>query len=240
MSWRYWIDELENSATEKTFGLFIGRHSVARNCIMYDVFHQWPDEFLMSKMTLHNYDPWNDRKHPGCVVVENLGQWGAAQRCDNIKLWIDSNPIPSLDNLHVKDYYKVPEISSAESALSLLSFYDQFNIELVCETYNYGVTFFPTEKTVRPIVGNKPFLVFGPVNYLKNLQKLGFRTFEEFWDEDYDNFEGYDRWLKIQQVIDTICKWDKDTKKKMLDSCASITIHNRQRLREIINDYKKF
>ena len=240
MSWRYWIDDLENLPADKTFGLFIGRHSVARNCIMYDVVHNWPSQFLLSKMTLHNYDPWNDRRHPGAVTVEDLNQWGTPDRCSDIKAWADSNPIGSLDNLHVRDYYRVPEISSAECALSLLAHYSKFNIEVICETYTYGNTFFPTEKTVRPIIGNKPFLVFGPIDYLKNLKSLGFRTFDQFWDEDYDNFEGYRRWQKMQSVIDTICTWDHDKKQTILDHCATITAHNKKRLREIINDYKEF
>lgn len=240
MSWRYWIDELENLPASKTFGLFIGRHSVARNCIMYDVVHTWPSQFLLSKMTLHNYDPWNDRRHPGAVTIEDLNQWGSPERCADIKAWADTNPIPSLDNLHVKDYYKVPEISSAECALSLLSYYNQFNVELICETYTQGTTFFPTEKTTRPIVGNKPFLVYGPVNYLKNLRELGFQTFGNVWDESYDNLEGPDRWQAMQQVIHTIANWDSDTKANLLKQCSSITRHNRKRLREIINDYKEF
>jgi hypothetical protein len=240
MSWRYWVDEIENLAADKVFGLFIGRHSVARNCIMYDVVHTWPDQFLLSKMTLHNYDPWNDRKHPGCITIETLDQWGSEQRAADIKQWADANPIPSLDNLHVKDYYKIPEISSAECARSLLSYYDQFNIELICETYTHGTTFFPTEKTVRPIIGNKPFLVFGPVDYLKNLQQLGFKTFGDVWDESYDSYGGYERWLKMQKVIDFISAQDRSARQALLNQCAHITRYNRKRLREIINDYKEF
>lgn len=240
MSWRYWIDELENSPTDKTFGLFIGRHSVARNCIMYDVSHSWPDQFLLSKMTLHNYDPWNDRRHPGAITIEDLNQWGTPERCVDIKTWADTNPIPSLDNLHVRDYYKIPEISSAECALSLLSYYNQFNVELICETYTQGTTFFPTEKTTRPIVGNKPFLVYGPRDYLKNLRDLGFKTFGDAWDESYDTLEGPDRWQKMQQVICGITNWDAATKSDLLKHCSTITRHNRKRLREIINDYKEF
>ena len=240
MSWRYWVDELENLPTSKTLGLFVGRHSVARNCIMYDAFHRWPDQFLLSKMTLHDYDPWNTRRHPGAITIEDLNQWGTPERCADIKTWADSNPIPSLDNLHVKDYYRIPEVSSAECALSLLSYYNQFNIELVCETYTYGTTFFPTEKTTRPIIGNKPFLVYGPVDFLKNLRELGFQTFSDVWDESYDNFEGATRWQKMQQIIDNIVDWDSDTKNNLLKHCSTITAHNRARLREIINDYKEF
>lgn len=240
MSWRYWIDELENVPVDKIFGLFVGRHSIARNCIMYDVCHSWPDQFLISKMGLYVNDPWNENYNSGVISIEKLDQWASTRHGANIKHWTKTHQLQSLDNLHVRDYYKIPEISSAECALSLLSFYNQFNIELVCETYTQGVTFFPTEKTVRPIVGNKPFLVYGPIDYLKNMQDLGFQTFAHLWNEDYDQYEGFARWQKMKTVIDTISKLDKQARADILKQCESITRHNRTRLREIINDYKEF
>lgn len=242
MSWRYWIDELENVPADKTFGLFVGRHSVARNCIMYDVYHNWRQHFLLSKMGLYVMDPWNKRNDPSVVAIEKIEDWAPANQRANIQHWAETEQlqIPSLDSLHVKDYYKIPEISSAECALSLLSYYNQFNIELICETYTQGSTFFPTEKTVRPIVGNKPFLAYGPIDYLKNMRQLGFQTFGDIWDESYDRYEGVQRWQKMKTVIGIISKLSNSDKAELLNRCASITRHNRIRLREIINDYKEF
>jgi hypothetical protein len=33
---------------------------------------------------------------------------------------------------------------------------------------------------------------------------MGFRTFADFWDEDYDGYEGADRLCRIKQLIDSI------------------------------------
>jgi hypothetical protein len=240
MSWRYWIDELENDPADKIFGLFVGRPSVARNSIIYDACHYWPRNFLLSRMGTYINEPWREYVNPGIVLVEKLEDWGSPERCASLKHWTKTHRVPSLDNVHVKEYYEIPEISSAKCATSLLSFYNQFNIELICETYTQGVTFFPTEKTTRPIIGNKPFLAYGPVDYLKNMQKLGFQTFGHLWDEEYDQYEGHQRWQKMRTVIDTICNLDNESTADLLKQCASITRHNRIRLREIINDYKKF
>jgi hypothetical protein len=108
----------------------------------------------------------------------------------------------SIDNLTIEDQYR----SEINTVSSLLKFYKQFQIELVAETTTRGATFFPTEKTVRPIVGGRPFITFGPVNFLKNLQQLGFRTFNALWNEDYDLLEGPPRWIAIKSTIEEIIR----------------------------------
>jgi hypothetical protein len=67
-----------------------------------------------------------------------------------------------------------------------------------------GITFFPTEKIFRPITGRRPFVVFGPIHFLNNLRGLGFRTYGECWDESYDQYQGQERWHRMQHVIDNI------------------------------------
>lgn len=115
--------------------------------------------------------------------------------------WHESlHGIPSIDSMSVRDQY----FGAVDTNLSLLKFYDQFQIELVAETMCAGITFFPTEKTFRPITGRRPFVVFGPVNFLNNLRGLGFQTYGECWDESYDQYQGQERWQRIQQVIDNI------------------------------------
>lgn len=108
--------------------------------------------------------------------------------------------VASLDNYSVKDQY----VPNRKTNTSIMSFYDQFEIELVAETFIQGDTFFPTEKTLRPIMGCKPILVFGPKNFLANLRTLGFVSYSELWDEYYDRLEGIERWLAMCDVIEKI------------------------------------
>jgi hypothetical protein len=239
LSWRYWIDELPNLLAERAFGLFIGRNSVSRNCILYDVSQCWPDNFLLSKMRTSNNNQWDEHLPNDVVKIDSLKQWGNPARREKIRSWWDTCNIPSIDEKHVWDQYGAPEINAAKCASSLLSHYNQFNFELVCETYTLGTTFFPTEKTIRPIVGNKPFVVHGPRNFLKNLQNLGFKTFSGIWNEQYDNYESFERWKMMQPIIDMICNWDDVTRRNVLLQCSKITAHNRNRLKEIIDDNKR-
>ena len=114
----------------------------------------------------------------------------------------DVYAIGSLDGCSMTDQW-LPEYNTNQS---LLQFYNQFEIELVAETFVYGQTFFPTEKTIRPIMGSKPFLIYGPRNFLENLKNLGFETFEEIWSEEYDQYEGVERWECMKQIIDALHK----------------------------------
>ena len=86
----------------------------------------------------------------------------------------------------------------------LTDLYQDILVDVVVESHVAGNTFFPSEKTVRPMLLKKPFIIFGSCNCLEYMRQMGFRTFSDFWDEDYDGYEGADRLHRIQQLIDSI------------------------------------
>jgi hypothetical protein len=88
----------------------------------------------------------------------------------------------------------------------LTNLYQNILIDVVVESHVAGTTFFPTEKTIRPILLKKPFVIFGSKNYLAYLRQMGFRTFADFWDEDYDGYECADRFKKIKILLDSLAK----------------------------------
>lgn len=88
----------------------------------------------------------------------------------------------------------------------LTNFYKSTLIDLVVESHVKGQTFFPTEKTIRPILLKKPFITFASRDFLAYLRQMGFRTFADFWDEDYDGYEQGERLKKIYRTIDNIAK----------------------------------
>ena len=133
--------------------------------------------------------------------------------------------VGSLDNREMLDQW-VPEHNTNQS---LLEFYNQFEIELVTETFIYGKTFFPTEKTVRPMMGSKPFIINGPVNFLRNLKKQGIETFEELWPEEYDRYEGPERWEHIKFTLNQIKLYGYDR-----ELAQRIVKYNYNYLRNII------
>lgn len=101
---------------------------------------------------------------------------------------------------------KLTKFNGYDYSDSLTNFYKSILIDLVVESHVKGQTFFPTEKTIRPILLKKPFITFASRDFLEYLRQLGFRTFSDFWDEDYDGYEQGDRLKKIYQTIDDIAK----------------------------------
>jgi hypothetical protein len=104
--------------------------------------------------------------------------------------------------------------------------YKHFLIDVVAETFTSGNCFFPTEKTVRPMLLKKPFISMGSQDYLCYLRQMGFRTFNDFWDENYDGYEGRDRYIKILQLIDSISKKSKTELNAMYWSMKYTLDHN--------------
>jgi hypothetical protein len=136
--------------------------------------------------------------------------------------WHESvQAIPSIDNMTVRDQYQ----GQIDTNLSLLKFYNQFQIEIIAETMCAGTTFFPTEKTFRPITGRRPFLVFGSIHFLNNLRKLGFRTYSECWNESYDQYQGQERWERIRRVMDDIIATGYN-----IELASKIAEHNRKHI----------
>ena len=78
----------------------------------------------------------------------------------------------------------------------------------------------------------KPFIIFGPRDYLAYLRQMGFRTFADFWDENYDGFSDRDRYLKILTLIDDLAKLDQSTLESMYWSMQYSLDHNYNLLME--------
>jgi hypothetical protein len=93
-------------------------------------------------------------------------------------------------------------------AYNLCGYYNNIFCDVVCETVHNGTTFAFTEKIARCWLTKTPFLVFGPKNYLLNLKRLGFQTFDKFWSERYDGFENRNRIVFLQRQIDYIHSLD--------------------------------
>lgn len=108
----------------------------------------------------------------------------------------------------------------------LCQFYPNIFIDIVAETFVSGRTFFVTEKTVRPMLLKKPFIIMGPKNFMIYLRQMGFRTFYEYWDEDYDGYEGKEKYLQIVKVIESIASKTHNELASMYDSMQHILEHN--------------
>jgi hypothetical protein len=84
--------------------------------------------------------------------------------------------------------------------------YNKSAYTIVTETgYKNGVSF-PTEKTAKPILGKRLFIIFSGQYFLRSLQEVGFKTFCDIIDESYDlienNEQRYEKaWKCVEQLL---------------------------------------
>ena len=108
----------------------------------------------------------------------------------------------------------------------LTNLYQNILIDVVSETHVAGRTFFPTEKTVRPMLMKKPFIVFASQYYMAYLRQMGFRTFNDIWNEEYDVYSGKARLLKIKSLLDDLAQKPIKELKKMYRNMEDTLDHN--------------
>jgi hypothetical protein len=108
----------------------------------------------------------------------------------------------------------------------LAHFYPNFLIDIVGETWTRGRSFYPTEKTIRPMLLKKPFIVMGSQNYLAYLRQLGFWTFDHFWGEDYDGYADGTRYRSILKLLESIAKKPKQELCDMYTTMQYVLDHN--------------
>jgi hypothetical protein len=73
----------------------------------------------------------------------------------------------------------------------------------------------------------QPFILFGNPHSLKKLKEYGFKTFDRWWDESYDDETDLDvRLAKITRVLEEIASWDFDKCQKIQIQMEKTLIHN--------------
>jgi nucleoside-diphosphate-sugar epimerase len=94
--------------------------------------------------------------------------------------------------------------------------YEKTFISVVTETLIDNDTLFISEKTWKPILIGHPFIILGNPYTLKYLKEIGFKTFDKWIDESYDNMENVnDRMIHITKEL---CKF----KEKSIDELKII------------------
>jgi hypothetical protein len=115
--------------------------------------------------------------------------------------------------------------------------FQQGFLQIVTETtYHYPVTFF-SEKTTKPILNKRPFVIVGSVGSLSNLKTLGFKTFSNFWNEDYDNIlDPSDRIMAIFDIVQSVCNLSVNELQTLCVEMSDVLNYN---FNYYVNDFKK-
>jgi hypothetical protein len=138
--------------------------------------------------------------------------------------------ITTLRGIDKNYYYDVPNWENQKigggARLNIQVHLDCF-INIVTETLFDVDTIFISEKTYKPIYLCQPFIIFGNPHTLKKLKELGYKTFEKWWDESYDNeIDINKRFDKIVNILEQISEWDMNKCFSIKQEMQDILIHN--------------
>jgi hypothetical protein len=112
--------------------------------------------------------------------------------------------------------------------------YENSYFTIVSETNAESQYCFITEKTIKPIMNLHPFVVLGNPHTLKVLKSLGFKTFDKWWDESYDNeFDFKTRSIKVLKVVEELCLKSHEEWKIMIEEMSELLINNKKVLHKL-------
>lgn len=129
-----------------------------------------------------------------------------------------------LDTLNIEDKSNFSVTNTFKKELFLNSC-----INIVTETSYDLNELFISEKVLKPIINYQPFIVFGPYGYLNKLRSYGYKTFDEFWDESYDNIEDPEkRFFAILKIVRELNSKSIEELNELYKNLKHICIYNKQ------------
>ena len=143
-------------------------------------------------------------------------------------------------NIFFKDSYFSHKLCSSEN-LTLyeddFSFFKKSFLYIITETVaEYPYPYF-TEKTWKAMLLQKPFLMVNSQHSLKKLKDFGFKTFDEFWDEGYDDLEyAADRIDKITEIVSDLSNLTANEIDTLYKKMLPLLEHNQQQVKTLYFD----
>jgi hypothetical protein len=231
-----------NKLPTKHFGIFVGRGTWDRAWIS-TILHRYQDKTVQ---TFHSGYHRNYVIPKADSIVDTIGldllnQYG----CDiipEVATFLQKCPIIDQDNLELVKQTRKTLINPNNdncypiqhpANLNILPWYQNIVVDIICETRIIGNVFFTTEKLWRCIIAGRPFIIMGSQHYLQNLRRLGFRTFNEFWDEGYDDYDPTQRIKEIEKLIQSLANKSLKEMQVMLVKMKPILDHNFQRFKTL-------
>lgn len=103
-----------------------------------------------------------------------------------------------------------------------------FDIHIVAETLFDTPKTHLTEKVLKPVAMEQPFILFAGPNSLEYMRNYGFQTFDCCWDESYDTIEDtQERYQAVEDLVKRLSSLPEDRYKRILNRAKLIAKNNR-------------
>lgn len=204
------------------FGVFYGRPSANRIGIASHLFtnHRDQSHIVFAK------NP-KDEDNRNFFEIDKLFAY------DKSSLSAVSNFVENFDFV---DYDYTPYGHKYNKNNPMHKIYQHILIDIISEPNILGDSFFPTEKFSRAVAMKRPFIVMAGDGYCEYLRQMGFETFWQFWDENYDGYSAKDRYSMIIELINSLASLSDSDFLELYKSMESVIEHNYQIL--VNQEYK--
>jgi hypothetical protein len=107
-------------------------------------------------------------------------------------------------------------------------------LNIITETCYSSNYVYISEKTIKPIICKRPFLMLGTPGSILHLKNLGFKTFNRWWDESYDlELNHAKRLQKVYYIAEEILNKSMLELEIILDEMSEVLNHNRNHLNTV-------
>lgn len=131
----------------------------------------------------------------------------------------------------VLDIANVHSINESDASKINIDFFNDSYINIIPSTrfytQHYHLEF--TEKFFKPIITMNPFIILGEPQTLKMLHELGYKTFNNWIDESYDNtLDDRERFIKVLNEVKRLNEFTLEQLNDMYLEMMPVLEHNQQ------------
>jgi hypothetical protein len=192
-------------------------------------------------MTKRLLEKTDNRKFSKMMI--NWISKNAKRICDNSPYIIheERNETKEMTDLYPQDVQERYPAVYQWTRKSLANTINSSALSLTVETH-YGdespEVLHLTEKTIRTMFFKLPFIQYSNPTFLAKLKAMGFQTFDNFWDESYDNeFDPFERMIKINDQVQVLHRMRRFDFHDLIAQTSDITNHNYKKMWEMTRNY---
>jgi hypothetical protein len=134
--------------------------------------------------------------------------------------------IPETDqnNWYSGNQVQFADMNTNASNIVPVDIYNDTCYSIITETSCLSDFIMLTEKTAKPLIARRLFVMFAGPGYLAHLHRLGFQTFSDVIDESYDlELDDETRWTRAFEQVEYLCSQPQEA---ILQKIQPVLEHN--------------